>query len=318
MSTSCKHCISCIQCVNILYTCNTQVMFYFPLAPYFRALYSRADLQPYLLFNCGERPTEHVSHSRGFKKKLLDNPHMNGDTRNLGLLATTDGVPFFDDQKRGGWPFILRVANLPDGLSMHPANCHLSLLSANDRWEHDPATNALRRASVAPKSLMPHLTVLVDDLLNAYVRGVTCVDATVKPGLPHRLFVCRAVLLYFTGDYPALAKVSGTHEQMCHWCTRNPGWSPEVSRKCWDGFWMFLRKYVCTLCMLHTHIMFDCVHPVHRVKQCERPVNTFVSCAHPVDNYVEILCEYVLCTSCAQGYAMCTSCSHICIMCTSC
>jgi hypothetical protein len=60
----------------------------------------------------------HTSHSRGFKEKVDDNPNINGDDRNITLVATTDGVPLFDDQHRGMWPIILRTANLPDSLSM--------------------------------------------------------------------------------------------------------------------------------------------------------------------------------------------------------
>ena len=60
----------------------------------------------------------HVSKSRGFKEKVTDNPAMNKETRNVTLVGTTDGVPLFDDQHRGLWPFILRTTNLPDSLSM--------------------------------------------------------------------------------------------------------------------------------------------------------------------------------------------------------
>ena len=62
---------------------------------------------------------------------MVENPVMSRDHRNLSLIGTTDGVPFFDDQKRGAWPFILRCANLDDTLSYHMANCHMHLLSAN-------------------------------------------------------------------------------------------------------------------------------------------------------------------------------------------
>lgn len=138
---------------------------------------------------------------------------MNTDHRNLGLVGTTDGVPFFDDQRRGNyvcahqhnpkyvniscdvckhypmrrhimsqclhnmqcvgaWPFILRCANLPDTLSMHMSNCHLHMLSANEYWELDKSAGVLRRRIHAPKSLKPHLIVIVDDLLHAYSTGL--------------------------------------------------------------------------------------------------------------------------------------------------
>jgi hypothetical protein len=48
-----------------------------------------------------------------------DNNDINGDHRNVVLTGTIDGVPYFDDQRRGAWPFILRTPNLPDGTITH-------------------------------------------------------------------------------------------------------------------------------------------------------------------------------------------------------
>jgi len=118
-----------------------------------------------------DMPAGHTVNSRGFKKKILDNPVMNADSRSLGIVGTTDGVPYFDDQKRGGWPFILRVANLQDGLSTHISNCHLHMLSANEYWDLDTDANVLRRRVHAPKSLNAHLSIVVDDLLYGYHKG---------------------------------------------------------------------------------------------------------------------------------------------------
>ena len=143
-------------------------MFHFPVAAYVRSLYARPDLVPYLYNDAGGHPEGHVSRSRGFQQKVRENPDMQDDHRNLGLIGATDGVPFFDDQKRGAWPFVLRCANLPDTLSMHMSNCHLHLLSANEFWELDESAGVLRRRVRAPKSLMPHMAVVVDDLLGAY------------------------------------------------------------------------------------------------------------------------------------------------------
>jgi hypothetical protein len=151
------------------------VLFFFPVAPFVRGLFGRADLVPYL-YNDREADDitpGHTSRSRGYKLKLLDNPVMNADHRSLGLVSTADGVPFFDDQKRGAWPFILRVANLPDGLSTHIANCHLHMLSANEYWKLDTDANVLRRRVRAPRSLHPHLTIISDDLLDAYTKGTS-------------------------------------------------------------------------------------------------------------------------------------------------
>ena len=155
--------------------------FFFPLGPFIKSLYAREDLVPYLFSDSSATVigAGHVTRSRGFKKKVLDNPKMNADHRNLALVSTTDGVPFFDDQKRGAWPFILRVANLPDGLSTHISNCHLHLLQASEFWEHDKDAGVLRRRVREPKNLQPYLSIITDDLYKAYAKGVKCIDATV-------------------------------------------------------------------------------------------------------------------------------------------
>jgi hypothetical protein len=217
-----------------------KTLFFFPLSPYVRSLYRRRELVPYLLHDVDHAPEGHVLRSRGFQMKIRDNKHMNGDHRNLGLIGTTDGVPFFDDQRRGAWPFVLRCANLPDGLSMHMANCHVALLSANEFWEVDSAAGVLRRKIRAPKSLKPHLSVLVDDLLGAYHKGVPCVDSSLRLGQPNRRFTCRALLLYWTGDYPAIALSSGTHSKTCHWCRKKSSAAPEVSRRVWGDYREYL------------------------------------------------------------------------------
>ena len=146
-------------------------VFHFPVATFLKQLFNRRDLIPYLLTDTGEFPEGHVTNSRGWKAKMIDNPHMNKDHRNIGLIATTDGVPLFEDQRRSAWPIVYRVANLPDGLSTRAANCHLAMMTASEYWTLDQDANKLRRIIRQPKSLKPHLTIIVDDLLGAYKKG---------------------------------------------------------------------------------------------------------------------------------------------------
>jgi hypothetical protein len=89
-----------------------KVIYHFPIAPFIRSLFLRPDLVPLLYTDdVSSRYNEgHVTRSRGFKRKITDNPHMNADPRNVALVGTTDGVPFFKDQVRGGWPFIFRCS----------------------------------------------------------------------------------------------------------------------------------------------------------------------------------------------------------------
>jgi hypothetical protein len=120
------------------------------------------------------------------------------------------------------------------------SNCHLSLLSANEFWEIDNESGWLRRRIRAPKSLKPHLTIIVDDLIGAYKDGVVCVDSTIARDSPGRVFRCRVCLLFWTGDYPAQAAVSGTHSKTCHWCNKKSETSPETSRRVWAGYREYL------------------------------------------------------------------------------
>lgn len=52
--------------------------------------------------------------------------------------------------------------------------------------------------------------------------------------------MCRVCLLCWCGDYPAQAKVSGTQEQICHWCTYKSQPAPEITRRRWCDFRRFL------------------------------------------------------------------------------
>ena len=164
-----------------------KVLYHFPIAPYVRDLFSRPDLVPHLYHNIIDESEGHVKRSRGYKEKVLDNPVINEDHRNLAFIGTTDGVPFFDDQKRGAWPFLLKCANLPEGLCNNVANTHLTMLSGNEYWELDEEARVLRRRIRAPKSLTPHMSIIVDDLLAAYWRGALAL-----------LYMLRAGILPFT------------------------------------------------------------------------------------------------------------------------
>ena len=78
-----------------------KTLYWFPVAPYVRSLFARPNLVPFLLHDSEPGPEGSLLRSRGFQKKVRDNPDMNKDHRNLGLVGTTDGVPFFEDQRRG-------------------------------------------------------------------------------------------------------------------------------------------------------------------------------------------------------------------------
>ena len=156
-----------------------------------RSLWARADLAPHLRNDAGGKPRSHVTQSRGYREKVTLNPKIGNDPRNLALMGTTDGVPFFADQRRGGWCFVLRDVTLPDGLSMDPANVHLHLISANEHLENDLGSNTLRRKIRGPKSLHPHMSIIVDDLLDFYHNGTNM-----------HVPICTHVYLYVARMYP--------------------------------------------------------------------------------------------------------------------
>ena len=177
-----------------------QVIYHFPYIDHLRRMFLRPDLGEFLLQDTGDRPPGHFSHSRGWNLKVeslsayhfvnphhctplscvsndaslnvhgqvRDNPHMSDDNRNQSLIATCDGVPYFDDQRRGAWLFVFRHGNLPDALSMRTSNVYMPILSANEHWELDEDANVLRRHIRGPKSLLPHLTIIADDMVGAY------------------------------------------------------------------------------------------------------------------------------------------------------
>ena len=236
-----------------------KTVFFFPVAPFIKGLFARPDLVPFLYNDTEDgRPRGHVTRSRGWKTKIRDNPHMSEDHRNLGLVGGTDGVPFFGDQRRSGWPYVLRVANLPDRLSMHMSNVHLHLLSASEHWELQSKAGLLKRIVRGPKTLKAHLSVIVDDLRAAYLRGVRCHDASIPRGVAGttsmvlltqtpsrahtlgRAFKCKTLLLFWCGDYPAQAKVSGTHDKCCHWCKYKSEKGIHINRRLWKSFRRYL------------------------------------------------------------------------------
>ena len=109
----------------------------------------------------------------------------------------------------------MRCANLPDTLSQHMMNCHLHLLAASEYWTVDKPAGVLRRTVRAPKSLMPHLHVIVDDLLPAYNTGTMRVVVVVRICygiIPVLLLLCSIIPTTakpYTGMIPVLLLFSG-------------------------------------------------------------------------------------------------------------
>jgi hypothetical protein len=75
--------------------------------------------------------------------------------------------------------------------------------------------------------------------IHVITSGVSCVDASLPRG-PGKLFDCKCILLYWTGDYPAQASVSGTHSKTCHWCAFKSSPAPECTRRAWGSYRRYL------------------------------------------------------------------------------
>ena len=54
-----------------------KVIYHFPIQHFVQSLYTRPDLVPHLWTDCGDFEEGHIRRSRGFKAKMLENPHMN-------------------------------------------------------------------------------------------------------------------------------------------------------------------------------------------------------------------------------------------------
>ena len=157
---------------------------------------------------------------------MVDDPVMANDHRNIALIGATDGVPYFKDKHRGCWPFVFRVANLPDSLSLLTTNCHVSLFAGRDYLGHDPESKAVTTYVREPKSLHPHLMIICDDLYAAYTNGHVITDFSVPTELNSSTFRCNAVLLFWTADYPGMGYSRGmvdSGRHCCQWCNFDTG-----------------------------------------------------------------------------------------------
>ena len=119
-----------------------------------------------------------------------------GDTRNVRLILSTDGVnPFsFKTSTWSTWPVLMFIANLPPWAMTKKFFILLTLLISGPS---------------APSSTTfdTFLAPLVDELLTLWNPGVWVYDALAREG--KHWFLMRAVCLYTVSDFPALGLISG-------------------------------------------------------------------------------------------------------------
>ena len=196
--------------------------YYLPCGLYFKDLFTQADLVPFLHTNTPCPLPSSVRNSRGWKHKVTDNPNINRDSRNQPVILSADGVPYFKDKNaRSGWPFILKVATLPDSLANNTSMCHLIAFMASFYYDTDPDTNLVVRIKRDPLSLQPILVRITDELLTLQKKGVLVQDASLSEDDENYSFYLKVILLFVVADYPGLGKLSGFSHQgryACHWC----------------------------------------------------------------------------------------------------
>lgn len=216
-----------------------QVAYYFPIATYLQSLFNQATLVPFLHNDSGEFPPGHTRLSRGYRHKVLDNPVINQESRNQSVVGCTDGVPFFDDMVRGGWPIIFKNASLPDALANIMRNCHIVAIQGNEYLSWDEDHKKVRKRVRAPKTLKPIMEIIGRECTNLYHQGTRIIDASEAEDSPYRVFTCRLVLLFWCGDYPGQALVSCfTHKgkRCCHWCHHKAWYCPAAHRMISDDY----------------------------------------------------------------------------------
>lgn len=170
---------------------------------------------------------------------------MNKDRRNQALVGMSDGIPMFRGKhSRSCVPMALRSANLPTSLSLKFRHIHLAALYPCEYWGESNEHKEWERVDRKPKSLIPLLFLLVDDLLH-WQDGDYVEDTTLPRDHPDRNFLLRAILLYWCGDYPALAEVSGfvhacSKNGMCHWCELSARHDHDTNSRVYGGYFRWL------------------------------------------------------------------------------
>jgi hypothetical protein len=117
-------------------------VYHFPASSWMRSLFAQPEIATLLRNDTPlMRPPTSVLRSFGYRDKVYNNPHLNGDCRGQGVILSADGVPYFGSDgangTRGCWPVVLRSGNLPDGLSKSFAMSHMVAMEAQEHTTVD-------------------------------------------------------------------------------------------------------------------------------------------------------------------------------------
>ncbi|XP_056688671.1 uncharacterized protein [Spinacia oleracea] len=175
-----------------------KVMWYFPIIPRFRRLFSVPEEAKNLTWHVDSDGREkdgmlrHPADSPQWVKIDKDFPDFGAEPRNLRLALATDGMNPHDNQRstHSTWPVILMIYNLPPTLCMKRMYMMLStLISGPKQPGHD---------------IDVYLAPLVEDLKLLWESGVEVFDAHHK-----EYFNLKAMLFGTINDFPAYGNLSG-------------------------------------------------------------------------------------------------------------
>jgi len=176
--------------------------------------------------------------------QVVNNPLMNGDRRNQALVGMSDGIPMFRAKcSRCVVPIALRNANLPEHLGIKFRHIHLAALYPGEFWIVQ--ASKWKRVERKPKTIIPLLFLLADDLLH-WQDGDYVSDSSMDLSNRSSSFLLRVCLLFWCGDYPGLAEMSGflhgvPTNGMCHWCLIKGKHNRETGSCLYGGYCRWLR-----------------------------------------------------------------------------
>jgi hypothetical protein len=217
--------------------------FYQPVQFWLQDMFRTPDNAPHLA-NDGGGPPGSVRKSHGYKRKVLDNPVMNQDHRNQGLIATADNIPCGKNKNssRSVCPCMIRTT-MKDALGLNIANAHLFALVPDQHWVLNLVTGRLRRKKKKTSWLTCVLVRLVDELLTGYHTGFPTIDHSLPRGHPSRKFMLHVLLLFWCGDWPGINEAAGTMSAgrcCCHWCQQRFVYNMALKRFTFCDFGDFL------------------------------------------------------------------------------
>ncbi|KAL6544843.1 hypothetical protein OROMI_023705 [Orobanche minor] len=188
-----------------------KVMWYFPIIPRLRRLYSSPNDAKHLTWHQDGRIKDgmlrHPADSPQWKKFDDRYPEFGKDPRNLRLVLSSDGMNPFGVQStsHSTWPVILMIYNLAPWLCMKRRYMMLSTLIPGPR---QPGND-----------IDVYLAPLIDDLKLLWEQGIDVYDGYKKDN-----FMLKAMLFGTINDFPAYGNLSGYSVKgrtACPWCTED-------------------------------------------------------------------------------------------------